>query len=107
MTENASPKLQSDDHGVWRIDPDGRRFGISWDEIRAIAAGQLNCFTEHRSYLELEFENGHFFELYEDWLGFDLLLPVLAARFGLADDWFASVSAMVPGEEPIVFWRHP
>ena len=104
-TDDAST-LIADDNGVWRVDPDGNRFGIAWDEIHAVSGAQLDCFTEYRSYIELDFENGHFLELYEDWPGFDSLLPAIAARFGFADDWFSPVPIMAPGDDPIVIWRH-
>ena len=100
-----APTLIADDNGVWRVDPNGNRFGIEWLEIHAISGAQLDCFTEHRSYIELEFENSHIFELYDDWPGFDSCLAAIASRFWFDDDWFSPVPAMAPGDDPIVFWR--
>jgi hypothetical protein len=71
------PILSTDAQGVWREDTPGHRYGIEWGEIYRVVGGKLDGITEMNTYVELEFDYGHFLEFYDCWPGFVELLTRL------------------------------
>ena len=104
MSNSDIPVITADDRGIWRRTGDSVGHGIEWSEIVRVSGAKLDCVTQHRCYLELDFEFGEFVELYDDWDGFDSAVAALAQRFDLPADWFARVSAMAPEDAPIEIW---
>src|SRR5687767_1312637 len=100
------PVLTADNEGVWWQDGPARRSGIAWNEVHSASGSKLDCKTHHVTVVTLDWENGEYFELMNNWEGFDEVVSQFSSRLsGLAPDWIARVESLTPYDNPIVVWK--
>jgi hypothetical protein len=100
------PTLTADSDGIWRSDsPDDQRVGVAWDEIYTIGGYKLDCITRVVAVVTLDWDYGEFFELMEDWQGFDDVARAITSRVpGIDREWMNRIRSLDP-RETIEVWR--
>lgn len=102
----ASPELAADAAGIWRVNPNGTRFGVAWSEAQQLVGYALDGITEVHFVLEVLNDSGHALELHADWPGFSQVTACLSATLPSLDSAFASrLHTLLPTEAPVVFWQ--
>jgi len=105
MTD-AQPRLYADINGVWREDGRGRPSGILWNDVSRVSGHKLDAVTEVFTCVELDWEFGKCFELYQDWPGFSQVVDAITTTLpGITSDWFAQVERLRTIDPPIEVWR--
>jgi hypothetical protein len=109
MSTANTPTLTADSEGIWRSDaPDDRRSGIAWDDIHSIGGCMLDRKTRGVvAVVTLDWDYGEFFELMEDWPGFDDVVRAITSRVpGIDREWMNRIRSLDPNES-IEVWRRP
>ena len=108
MSNENSPRLFTDEDGIWRQNHPEQGLGIRWDEIFRIVGYRLDCMTTVDTVLELEFEFGEFLELNSTFEGFSNVTKALEDRFSdLEPGWLENIEGLHPEDEPWVAWQRP
>ncbi len=107
MLANDAPILASDDEGVWRADWfHGRSVGFKWHDVYRISGSKLDCMTHVLTVVALDWDNGEYFELMDDWAGFDEAVRMMAIKItGLDPGWLDRIRAVDVMAESIEVWR--
>ncbi len=106
MHTGDGPFLIADANGVWREDTPGRRFGITWDEIYCISAHKLDYITHVVTVVTLDWDFGEYFELMDNWLGFDEVARAISSRIPRIDPcWIDRIHALTPRAPGIQVWK--
>ena len=106
MSTTNPPVLRADAEGVWREDSLVRRSGIAWNEIYRISAYKLDCMTRVAVVVTLDWDYGEFFELIDDWVGFDEVVRLITARVpGIDPNWMDCIRSLEPQQPVIEIWK--
>ena len=100
------PRLIADDAGIWTENTSAHRSGIRWDETYCISGHRLDCKTRVVTVVNLDWDYGEYFELMDDWPGFEEVTRLLSSRVpGLNSQWLDRVRAMSPRDPSIEIWK--
>jgi hypothetical protein len=106
MPATNAPVLTVDAEGIWREDAPGRRFGIAWDEIYCISGYKLDCMARVVAVVTLDWDFGEFFELMDDWSGFDEVVRMITSRVpGIDPGWIDRIRSLEPRQPGIEVWK--
>ncbi|MBX9681246.1 MAG: hypothetical protein K2X38_21020 [Gemmataceae bacterium] len=101
-----SPTLTADAEGVWFDDGPNRRLGIAWGDICRISGYKLDAKVRVLIVVALDRDNGEFFELMDDWSGFEDVTRIISDHVPEIDSaWIDRIRSLDVEHPGVVVWQ--
>lgn len=98
--------LTADTNGIHLKATAAGRSSIAWDEIFCISGYMLDCKTRLLAVVTLDWDNGEFFELMDDWSGFENVVGEITLRVSCINpNWIDRIRSLAPGQSAIQVWK--